>query len=339
MEGPTPSGSVAGPRGAASRRSSVSVPRDADAVGPTLEGPGVRDTGERAFATATRAAGALKSLFSDSGALADGPGGSRAPGAAPRAASPPLSNAGREALVARIALAPTALSRFPDLFRFIAPERHALLLGDYARSGGREERFRDVGLSGARADLLWSRSCEAVSGECNRLAAESFYRKGEFVPPIDLDRMSKAKTDEAAATTDGGLVVSEYTQEEEREAMADWPAPPSAADRPRLRLGSLADILGRLAAAFGASSAAVEADGDEEAKLASAFEWPGTAARAAGVASPGGALKPRRPSAEVSRPGQGAEGRRLSSAPRLGLLALVGFVLIGIGVRGARRGS
>jgi hypothetical protein len=105
-------------------------------------------------------------------------------------------------LAAQIRSDPSALLQYPNLFSAISRERFASLKSDYAAPpSGKGDVFKDVSLSEGR-DLDWGRSCNEVSGDCNRHVNSKSYRQGSHVSPDDLSALWNA-IHEDAAKTDG----------------------------------------------------------------------------------------------------------------------------------------
>ena len=95
------------------------------------------------------------------------------------------TNTELDALRSGIQKLPGALSKRPDFFQVINPESYERIK-DLRPESGALPVFKDINLSPGRRDLLWTRSCAAVSGDCNPAAAESFYRISDFVSPETL---------------------------------------------------------------------------------------------------------------------------------------------------------
>jgi len=105
-----------------------------------------------------------------------------------------------ERLKAQIRSDPSALLQYPNLFSAISRERFASLKSDYAAPpAGKGDVFKDVSLSEGR-DLDWGRSCNEVSGDCNRHVNSKFYRQGSHVSPDDLSSLWSAIHEDAAKT-------------------------------------------------------------------------------------------------------------------------------------------
>lgn len=119
----------------------------------------------------------------------------------------------------RISAEPAALTRYPSFFKAISRERYDSLKNSYG-SPETKTAFRDVALSPAARDFLWSRSCSRVSGECNPHAVASSYKKGDYVPPSDLNNIWEDLEDDtlAAGAESDDFSSSEYTEEEEEAA-------------------------------------------------------------------------------------------------------------------------
>lgn len=136
---------------------------------------------------------------------------------------------------------PEALSRYPSFFSVISRERFADLKMAYG-APGTQQAFRDIARSPAARDFLWSRSCSRVAGDCNPYAAATYYRKGDYVPPTDLDEIWKSLSKEAGEDSPSD---SEYSEEEEREAASALAADAAAGGGPRFPRRDLSSLLAR----------------------------------------------------------------------------------------------
>jgi hypothetical protein len=85
---------------------------------------------------------------------------------------------------------PQALTRRPDFFSVVSPEHYSDLKGGYHShpelSGS---VYKDVGTTPQDRDFVRTNSCDKASGDCNENSEKASYKKGEFVPPEDLDKM------------------------------------------------------------------------------------------------------------------------------------------------------
>ena len=102
-----------------------------------------------------------------------------------RADGRPADRTDLKSFADRIAGEPKALERRPDFFAVVPREAYAAVKSEAATRSVRAE-LKDVGLSPRGRDLIWARSCEKVAGDCNRMAAESYYTRGRFVSPETL---------------------------------------------------------------------------------------------------------------------------------------------------------
>ena len=346
----------------ASRGNSATRDRALDA----READQVQRSSSRAQAAARKAAGLLKETTPDPGAL--GAAGVARGGAGPSSVAPdkdlglawsgpyraafsglglelkagpngapllvhadgkPASSAEAALLRERLSSMPEAASRFPDFFRWISAERHERLKLDFLQDGSRE-RFRDVGLSDSRRDFSWSRSCAGLSGDCNRFRTESSYRKGGFVPPQVLDRIARDGEEGAAKSSS---LVSEYTEEEEKEAEAAFATETTEASSPRSwRHVSLSNLLASLGFGSGSTDAAASDSGSGATSFGgSAFTARTAGARASGTRR---AFSRGEPGAASGLPG--AEERR--GGRRLAPYAMgFGALILLAGVIGAAR--
>jgi hypothetical protein len=108
-------------------------------------------------------------------------------------------------LRAAISSMPAALVRRPDFFAHVTPEHFAeLKRGYHERPDLSDTVYKDVGPTAGDRDLVHTRSCEKISGECNASVEKSSYKKGDFVAPEDLDRMWSALQKELDASDAAG---------------------------------------------------------------------------------------------------------------------------------------
>lgn len=78
---------------------------------------------------------------------------------------------------------PAALGKYPDFFKAISRENYDQLRSDVTSHSGRPE-YKHIGLTeDPRRDMVWTKSCDRVSGDCNPRAEESNYKKNDFVKP------------------------------------------------------------------------------------------------------------------------------------------------------------
>ena len=127
-----------------------------------------------------------------------------------RADGTPATDSDLRRLSERIAGEPKALVRRPDFFGVVPREDYAALKADLAMRPDRPQ-YRDMESSRPEGrDIVWSRSCDKVEGDCNPAAAESHYGKGTEVSPetlrgvwrdieSELDREQKAAPDAGEA--------------------------------------------------------------------------------------------------------------------------------------------
>ena len=164
----------------------------------------------------------------------------------------------REALRAE----PAALVRRPDFFTALPREKFADLKRDFAaRPELRATAFKDIGMTAQARDFQWSVSCSGLSGTCNPHAAQGSYRKGQDVPPEDLDAVWSAAQEEIygeEAEDDG---FGEYTEEDRRLAAAEDLAAEKlgSGGRRSPTLASLLARMGELARGLGESKGAPSA--------------------------------------------------------------------------------
>ena len=89
-------------------------------------------------------------------------------------------------LSARLEETPKALLKRPDFFKVLPESAYERLKRRWkGLNSARSSAFKDVGLAGNR-DFLWSRSCAAVSGDCNPYSSERSYGANEDVSPETL---------------------------------------------------------------------------------------------------------------------------------------------------------
>lgn len=105
-----------------------------------------------------------------------------------------------ERLRAGVMSMPAALARRPDFHSHVSPGHFAALQKGY-REGRPASVYKDVGATEKERDFVHTRSCEKMSGDCNRHAQKkAAYKKGEYVAPEDLERMYAGLRDELASS-------------------------------------------------------------------------------------------------------------------------------------------
>jgi hypothetical protein len=108
-----------------------------------------------------------------------------------------------ERLRAGVLAMPAALARRPDFHRHVSPEHFAALQKGY-REGRPPSVYKDVGATEKERDFVHTRSCEKMSGDCNKHAQKkAAYKKGEYVAPEDLERMYAGLAEELASSEEG----------------------------------------------------------------------------------------------------------------------------------------
>lgn len=233
VAGPSPDGGghrVGLSRGA--RETSTVGPSERVQMKERATSRGMSLSGAKAMNSALRAAEHLKQVMPQFGDQAggDAPTASRdsgLPGA--RAYGDAIGSRGLDAragspaqtpqmpgLGYRPSAEPGALSRYPAFFSAISRERYTALKSAYGTPGN-QSVFRDIALTPTARDFLWSRSCSSVAGDCNPYASASYYKKGDYVPPNDLDSIWNSLPVE---TSEDALADSEYSDEEKKDAAA-----------------------------------------------------------------------------------------------------------------------
>lgn len=87
----------------------------------------------------------------------------------------------------RLDEAPKALLKRPDFFKVLPGSDYERLKRRWkGLTSARSRAFKDVGLTGGDRDFTWTRSCAAVSGDCNPYASERSYGISEDVAPETL---------------------------------------------------------------------------------------------------------------------------------------------------------
>ncbi|MBI5211468.1 MAG: hypothetical protein HY927_15960 [Elusimicrobia bacterium] len=182
------------------------MPGGTAAGGVSAQGAGVPAGGPRrgpedelALAALPAYRGALERVGLSVGA---GPGGGRA---IVRKDGSPASQVELAALRAGLAAQPQALLKRVDFFDVIKREDFDRLKRVHQERPelGRTV-LRDMGVSESGNDLVWTRSCAMVSGECNPAAGGMSYRKGEFVQPEDLQAAAEEVAREMGAEAGSG---------------------------------------------------------------------------------------------------------------------------------------
>ncbi len=206
---------------------------------------------------------------------------------------------------------PAALRRRPDFFEVLPREKFADLKRDFAaRPELRATVFKDIGLTARERDFQWTASCSGLSGNCNPLAAQSSYRKGQDVAPEDLDAVWNAAQEEIFDPEEDED-FGEYTEEDRRlAAEADLAEEMLGSGRARGPvLGSLLARMGNLAREVGEAAGWAVADGDAGADSRGVASGPVGAGASASYAPVAGAAPPQRASSAVPGPPSAPEGR------------------------------
>lgn len=171
----------------------------------------------------------------------------------------PASEADVERLGAALRSDPAALTRRPDFFEVLPREKFLDLKQDFtARPELRSSAFRDIALTARERDFQWSSSCSGLSGACNEHAGQASYRKGDDVPPEDLDAVWNAVQEELMGSDDE---FGEYTDEDRALAAAEDLAEEKlgGARRAAPTLASLLARMGDLARGAGESAGLIPA--------------------------------------------------------------------------------
>lgn len=244
--------------------------------------------------------------------------GPRGEPAVQRADGTPASAADLERLRTALRAEPAALARRPDFFAVLPRAKFADLKGDFAaRPELRSTVFKDIGMTAQARDFQWSVSCSGLSGSCNPLAAAGSYRKGQDVPPEDLDAIWSAAQEEILPDDEE---FGEYTEEDRRLAAAEDLAAEKlgAGRRSAPTLASLLSRLGELGRSLGAG-----VSGSPAAAVPSPVEGGRVPEPEARRVYPAGGSAAAAPSAAPRRfgPPPAPEGRR-AAAGRTGAYAL-----------------
>ena len=244
----------------------------------------------------------------------------------------------------RIAAEPAALMRRPDFFQVLPREKFDDLKAGYqAQAQVPQPAFKDVGMTEQNRDFQWSASCSRVSGGCNPVVQQNFYRRGEDVAPEALGRIWSAlkpgaDPQEPAEGEDSGL--EEYTEEERAKSDAAQFAAEKLSHS-SFSDSALSSIRGGIES-MGAAVRGFFGGSLEEGVSAAAPAGPPAGAGPAAGAAPGKAYSARAPAG-----GRSASVRPLSPVPsavpeggaRRGLLwlavAAAAAVLLWTGLRRA----
>lgn len=172
--------------------------------------------------------------------------GPRGEPAIQRADGTPATEPELDRLRAALRAEPAALMRRPDFFTVLPREKFADLKRDFAaRPELRATAFKDIGMTAQARGFQWSVSCSGLSGTCNPHAAQGSYRKGQDVPPEDLDAVWSAAQEEIYAEDGEDDGFGEYTEEDKRLAAAEDLAAEKLGSGGR-RSPSLASLLARM---------------------------------------------------------------------------------------------
>jgi hypothetical protein len=184
-----------------------SLPQSSNPAGPNPTDP--RTASDLVMASQT---GFAASIRKEGFKIGPGPGGAPAVLAANgRPATPAEISRLSEVLRAE----PAALMRRPDFFAVLPRDHFEQLKADYrSNAAAPGAAFKDIGMSAGDRDFRFSASCSALSGGCNPVVREKSYRKGEDVPPEDLNEVWK-KT--AAGEKDGDDEMSDFTAADRKE--------------------------------------------------------------------------------------------------------------------------
>lgn len=248
----------------------------------------------------------------------------------------PASEPELDRLRAALRAEPAALVRRPDFFTVLPREKFADLKRDFTeRPELRATAFKDIGMTAQARDFQWSVSCSGLSGTCNPHAAQGSYRKGQDVPPEDLDAVWSAAQEEISGEDSEDEGFGEYTEEDRRLAAAEDLAAEKlgAGGRRSPSLASLLARMGELARGLGgpdgAPSAAAVASPVEEGPAAEAGEM--TAAPSGGPVT--AAAPSRVPSRLPGPPPPPESGRTADRRWAYALAAAAAVVLLALGLR------
>lgn len=208
--GTAPAGSsLTGPAGA--KFSSFGTPSTPAASTPGSNPAQPRTASDLLLASHTGFAASIR----DQGyKVGPGPGGAPAVLAAD---GRPATPAQISRLASVLSAEPTALMRRPDFFEVLPRPRFEELKADYrANPAAPGAAFQDIGMTEGERDFRWSASCSALSGGCNPVVRDKAYRKGEDVPPEDLNDVWK----KTAAAKEDEIEMDDYTDEDRQEVAA-----------------------------------------------------------------------------------------------------------------------
>lgn len=208
--GAGPAGASLAPRPPASKfpDGGSPLPGSAPSSGPNPTEP--RTASEVIMASQAGFAGAIRAQGFKIGT---GPGGAPAVLAAN---GRPATTAEISRLSVAIRAEPAALMRRPDFFAVLPRAHFEQLKADYrSNPGAPGAAFQDIGMSAGDRDFRWSASCSALSGGCNPVVREKSYRKGEDVPPEDLDEVWKKTA--ALEEDEDKDEMGDYTDEDRKE--------------------------------------------------------------------------------------------------------------------------
>lgn len=248
----------------------------------------------------------------------------------------PASSAELSRLGAFLRSEPEALRRRPDFFTVISRGQFSELKRDYAaRPELRSTAFKHMSLKEGGRDFQWAASCTPLSGDCNPVADDQPYRKGQEVSPEDLEEVW-----ESIAQADGeeeDEEWEEYTEEDRRLAEAEDLAAAKLAG-PGRGLPALSSLLARLGGfARGVSEALGLASAGPVPEPVFGASAPDAGADAAGPSrgadhGPVGgtsAATPRRPGAPSAPLGAATPGRR-TGLYVLAAAAAAAFIALGL---------
>lgn len=248
----------------------------------------------------------------------------------------PASEPELDRLRAALRAEPAALVRRPDFFTVLPREKFADLKRDFTeRPELRATAFKDIGMTAQARDFQWSVSCSGLSGTCNPHAAQGSYRKGQDVPPEDLDAVWAAAQEEISGEDSEDEGFGEYTEEDRRLAAAEDLAAEKlgAGGRRSPSLASLLARMGELARGLGGSDGAPSA----AAVASPVLEGPAAEAGEMPAAPSGGPVTAAAPSRVPSRlpgpPPPPGSGRTADRRWAYALAAAAAVVLLALGLR------